>query len=112
MGRNSLDVGSGPTPHNPGAILNILLMADMAIHRFMRTLLPSLPCRFHDVAGTAEAGIVFHVVIKTVAPQAEADDCQEQHAQQDLPTVTQGSIQISNHCKVSSVTTPMGILPF
>ena len=76
--RDLFDVGSRPAPHDSGAILNILLMADVTIHVLVRTFAPRFPCGRHDMAGAAEARIVLGIIVKTVAGQAEAYDRQQQ----------------------------------
>lgn len=67
MRRDLFKVSCRPAPNDPDPILDMLLMASVAIDLFVRALLPGLPSCLHDMAGAAEAGIIFDIIIKTVA---------------------------------------------
>lgn len=48
--RDILDIGNRPVPHDANAILDVLLMARVAINLIVRALFPGLPRRCHQVA--------------------------------------------------------------
>ena len=47
--RDVLDIGNRPVPHDANAILDILLMACVAINFIVRALFPGLPRSGHQV---------------------------------------------------------------
>jgi hypothetical protein len=56
----------GPAPTHLYPILEILLVASVASHLFMRTLFPRFPGGLHDVTGSAEARIVLDIIVYTI----------------------------------------------
>jgi hypothetical protein len=89
MRRDLLYVRCGPAPDDPDSILNILLMAGMAIDPFVGTFLPSLPGCFHDVAGGTKIRIVFDIVIKTVAADGNTDTQHDQDSDKNVAKTMQ-----------------------
>lgn len=73
VGRDFLRVRGGPAPDDSSSILNILLVATLAIHSFVRTGLPGGPRRLHDVARGTESRVVFYVVIAAVTAPNHGD---------------------------------------
>jgi hypothetical protein len=71
MRRHIFDIGRRPTPNNSNPILNILLMADMAIKLIMGTLFPSFPRGIHQMAGCAKSRIMLDIVIGPKAGKAD-----------------------------------------
>ena len=49
VGRDILNIGNRPVPHDANAILDVLLMARVAINFIVRALFPGLPRSGHQV---------------------------------------------------------------
>lgn len=69
MRRNTLDIGNRPVPDDSNAILDVLLMTDMTIDLIVRTLLPGIPGRLHQMARGAKVGVVFNIIVKAATAQ-------------------------------------------
>ena len=89
MRRDLFDMGGSPAPHDPGPVLNALSMAHMAVYAFMRALAPRLPRGRHDVAGAAKGGIIFYVVVESIAAKSYSNACQDQDGQKDVTKASQ-----------------------
>lgn len=48
--RHVSDIGRRPAPNNSNSVLNVLLVADVAIKLIVRTLFPSFPGGGHQMA--------------------------------------------------------------
>ena len=85
VGRDLLHIRGRPAPNDPGTVLNMLLMACLARHPFMRTSLPRLPGRFHDMAGTTEIRIILNIVIESIATKHDTKAQQDQEYNNNIP---------------------------
>ena len=90
MRRHLFEVRGCPPPYNSRPVLNILLMADMAIHLLMGALLPGFPSCLHNMAGTTKRRIVLHIVIETISAQDDSQAHQDQDRKKDLTKTEQG----------------------
>ena len=50
MRRDIFNIGNRPTPNNPSAVLNVLLVTNVTIKLVVRTLLPRSPRGRHQMA--------------------------------------------------------------
>jgi hypothetical protein len=70
--RDILDIGNRPVPHDANAILDVLLMARVAINFIVRALFPGLPRGSHQVARGAKIGIVFDVMVSAITAKRDS----------------------------------------
>jgi hypothetical protein len=74
-----MNIRGCPSPNDSGPVLNVLFVTDFAIDVFVRAVFPGLPCRRHQVAGSAEAWIILDVIKGAVTGKGHADNYQTQH---------------------------------
>ena len=82
MRRDVLNIRSCPAPDDSRPVLNILLVTDFAIDVLVRALFPGMPCRRHQVAGSAKVGIILDVVVRAITRVGYADNDQNQRNKQ------------------------------
>jgi len=70
--RNIFQVRRCPTPNDTRSVLNVLLVAHVAVDFIVRSLLPGIPRAGHKVARGAKIRVVFDVVVGPVTGKGDS----------------------------------------